>query len=529
MNKTLLPSIFNDVIGPVMRGPSSSHCAAGLRIGNMARDLVGGRFDKILIEFDPKGSLATTHESQGSDLGLFGGILGFQADDKRLLQAHEILAEAGITVEIAIRDIGTKHPNTYKLTLYRDKNEFSLTANSLGGGMIEVIEINGFAVSLYGDSFVTLLELEKGEEHKCIKEIDSSFETDCLRHHQKGEKTLVEVSAQSFIPADIEEKLCDLLKVIQIFRINPVLPVLSNRNMSVPFKSVEEMLSKGNSENAMSNFALAYECERSCLSSEKVLEKMVSINRIIKKSIDQGLKGTTFEDRILGYQSGKFCKMQKQGKLLDGGLLNHIIKYCTVLMEIKSSMGVIVAAPTAGSCATCPGACLATAEMLKSSEEAAARAMLTAGLIGVFAAFKTSFAAEVGGCQAETGVGSAMAAAALVELAGGSTKQSLAAASISLQNVLGLVCDPIANRVEAPCLGRNIAGAANALSSANMALADFDPLIPFDQVLDAHREISKRIPRELRCTALGGLSVTPKSREIEKQLKDSMRKNNPLK
>jgi L-serine dehydratase len=144
--------------------------------------------------------------------------------------------------------------------------------------------------------------------------------------------------------------------------------------------------------------------------------------------------------------------------------------------------------------------------------------MLAGGLIGVFVATRSSFAAEVGGCQAETGAGAAMAAAALVELAGGNAAQALSASSHALQNVLGLVCDPVANRVEAPCLGRNIAGAANALACANIALAGYDHLIPLDEVLDAHREISESMARELRCTALGGLSVTPTSKAIELRL-----------
>jgi L-serine dehydratase len=190
----------------------------------------------------------------------------------------------------------------------------------------------------------------------------------------------------------------------------------------------------------------------------------------------------------------------------------------TALMEVKSSMGVIVAAPTAGSCATFPGTCLAAADALGASEEAILRAMLAAGLVGVFVATRSSFAAEVGGCQAETGAGAAMAAAALVELAGGSASVALSAASHALQNVLGLVCDPIANRVEAPCLGRNLAGAANALTCAKIALAGYQHLVPLDQVLDAHREISEAMARELRCTALGGLSITPASKAIEARL-----------
>jgi L-serine dehydratase len=194
------------------------------------------------------------------------------------------------------------------------------------------------------------------------------------------------------------------------------------------------------------------------------------------------------------------------------------VLFVTALMEVKSSMGVIIAAPTAGACAALPGAVIGMAEAMGLSEEDMARAMLAAGLIGVFIATRWTFAAEVGGCQAEGGAAACMAAAALVTLAGGTRDQAIAAASLAFQSMLGLICDPIANRVEAPCLGKNVMAASNALSCANMALAGFDPLIPLDQVVDAAKEVAARMPREHRCTSLGGLAVTPASLEIERVL-----------
>ena len=144
--------------------------------------------------------------------------------------------------------------------------------------------------------------------------------------------------------------------------------------------------------------------------------------------------------------------------------------------------------------------------------------MLAAGMIGVFISAHATFAAEVGGCQAECGSGSGMAAAAIVGLAGGSLDQALSASSMALQNSLGMICDPIANRVEAPCLGRNIMAASNALSCANIALADYNALIPLDQVVETMDQVGKSIAHELRCTALGGLSITKASLEIEARL-----------
>jgi L-serine dehydratase len=187
-------------------------------------------------------------------------------------------------------------------------------------------------------------------------------------------------------------------------------------------------------------------------------------------------------------------------------------------MEVKSAMGVIVAAPTAGACAALPGAVIALAEETGLGEEEMARALLASGVIGVFIATRWTFAAEVGGCQAEGGAAASMSAAALVTLANGSLAQAVAAASMALQSMIGLICDPVANRVEVPCLGKNVIAASNALACANMALAGYDPVIPLDEVIETAQRVASQMPRELRCTALGGLSVTPTSKAIEERL-----------
>ena len=171
--------------------------------------------------------------------------------------------------------------------------------------------------------------------------------------------------------------------------------------------------------------------------------------------------------------------------------------------------------PTAGACAALPGAVIAMAESMDLGEEAMARALLASGLIGVFIATRWTFAAEVGGCQAECASAASMAAAALVTLTNGTLAQSVAAASMALQNMLGLICDPVAARVEVPCLGKNVMAASNALACANMSLAGFDPVIPLDEVIDAARRVAGQMPRELRCTALGGLSITPAAQALK--------------
>jgi L-serine dehydratase len=245
---------------------------------------------------------------------------------------------------------------------------------------------------------------------------------------------------------------------------------------------------------------------------------MIEIIDILESSIKSGIAGTEYADRILQCQSVNFKDKMDSGVLPGGEFLNRTILYVTALMEQKSSMGIVVAAPTAGSCGTFPGACVAAAHELSISKDELSRAMLTGGLIGIFIAAHSTFAAEVSGCQAETGAGAGMASAALVTLNKGSLEQAIAAASMAMQNTLGLICDPVANRVEVPCLGRNVLGAANAIACANMALADFDPVIPLDEVIETMDRVGKSMPSSLCCTALGGLSVTETSREIEKKL-----------
>ena len=505
-------SIFNDVIGPVMRGPSSSHCAAALRIGRLARDLMDGDITDVLVEFDREGSLPLTHESQGSDMGLFGGLLGWEADDERLPRSPQALADAGVTIRIETVDVGDPHPNTYRLTLRNAREQHSLIAISTGGGMMEVISLDGVPMSMDGGYHETLIWQPKGPV--------GPFEADEVIVHDCGPFQIIQVKAANFVSTT------SLTTATAVKRLAPVLPVPSGKDRRVPFTSCAEMLAYDGAKNTpLWKLAAEYEMARGNFTEREVVDRMIGIVRILRRSITSGLAGTTYADRVLGHQSGRFKELLDAGRLLEGGALNRIVLYVTALMEVKSSMGVIVAAPTAGACAALPGAVIGMAEAMGQSEEDMAKAMLASGLIGVFIATRWTFAAEVGGCQAEGGSAAAMAAGALVTLAGGTLPQSVAASSLAFQSMLGLICDPIANRVEAPCLGKNVMAASNAVACANMALADFDPLIPFDEVVDAAKNVSALMPREHRCTSLGGLAITPTSLAIERRLGEQKAKS----
>jgi L-serine dehydratase len=511
-------SIFNDVIGPVMRGASSSHCAAALRIGRLARDLMQGEIRRIGIEFDRAGSLPTTHRSQGSDMGLFGGLMGWEADDDRLPDSERWLKKAGVEVAFSYKDLGDSHPNTYHLSLEGNERARALTAVSTGGGMFEVIRIDGMPIAIDGGYDETLVWFDQ----PCAADertVCDALGADEVNRIQAGRRTLVQIRGQRPYADDELQRALDGSRPLQVDRLQSVLPVRSRSGLTVPFETCADMLEHaGNGDRPLWELAVDYETARSGLGESEIIEKMSGIVRILRRGVETGLAGTEYPDRVLGVQSTGFRDALRQERLFETGLLNRTILYTTALMEVKSSMGVIVAAPTAGACATLPATCLAAGESLGLDEAGIARGMLAAGLIGVFIAAAWTFAAEEGGCQAEGGAAASMAAAALVDLRGGRLAQSAGAASMALQNMLGLICDPVAGRVEVPCLGKNVMAAGNALSCANMALAGYDAVIPLDETIAAARSVSERMPREHRCTALGGLAATPASAAIARRL-----------
>jgi L-serine dehydratase len=515
------PSIFNDVLGPVMRGPSSSHSAASLRIGRMARNLMNSDIKNVVVDYDPNGSLVTTHLSQGSDLGLSGGLMGWETDDERLPNYKDEVVKAGIEIEVRYLDYGAEHPNTYRLALRSDNKEHTMTAISTGGGMIEIQQIDGIPVSMKGDYYETLIFLKDSDEGLLgWLSQDNSFEE--VFFIKSGERSLINIKGREKPADELLEEMDSYSSVSEVRVLNPVLPVLAKKDLKVPFSSVQGMqeFRKGKEGMSLGELGAIYESERAGVSLEQVRDQMESLIKTMESSIELGLKGTHYDDRILPSQSPKFGEKMSSGQLVPGDVLNRIILYVSSMMEMKSSMGVIVAAPTAGSCGALPGAVLGVSDAMEKSLNQRIDAMFAAGIVGVFIASGATFAAEEAGCMAECGSGASMAAAGIVSLGGGSYEQQMAAASMALQSSLGMTCDTLANRVEAPCLGRNVTAASNALSSANMALADYDHLVPLDQVIEAMKQVGELMPRELCCTGLGGLAITPASKMLEKQLEE---------
>lgn len=264
---------------------------------------------------------------------------------------------------------------------------------------------------------------------------------------------------------------------------------------------------------------LEYESYKSGKSPEKIKEVMRGNLQVMKDSAYQGLdEEKDIRGKIIGGQAKKMHQRYQKVTPVCGHTMARAVSFALSVTEVNASMGRIVAAPTAGSCGILPGVLFSLAESHRVSEEKLVEGLLTAGAIGLVIAKNASLAGAEGGCQAEVGSASAMGAAAVVEIMGGSPEQALHAGSIALKNLLGLVCDPIAGLVEAPCSKRNAIGTANALVAAEMALAGVASVIPFDEVVTAMYQVGRAMPCALRETAEGGLAATPTGRRLKKEI-----------
>ena len=277
------------------------------------------------------------------------------------------------------------------------------------------------------------------------------------------------------------------------------------------FKSASELLALCRRENLpISEVMRRREVELGETAREAVGRRMARALEIMGESAALPLKEPARSTGgLIGGESRKLYDHAVRGEAICGPVLQRALAYAMGVSEVNASMGLIVAAPTAGSAGVVPGLLLALRDCYEIPDDRLIDALFNAGAVGYLAMRNATVAGAVGGCQAEVGVAAAMAASATVELMGGTPEQCLDAASTVLMNMLGLVCDPVGGLVEYPCQNRNAAGVANALIAAELALSGVRQLIPFDEMLDTMYAVGRRLPIELRETALGGCAAAP--------------------
>lgn len=285
------------------------------------------------------------------------------------------------------------------------------------------------------------------------------------------------------------------------------------------FRNIAELVAQAEeSDKKIYEIMIEQEIEESEKSKEEILEIMRRSFQIMKEGVRKGIKGVVSKSGMTGMDAKKLYEYMKSGKTLTDKTFLSAVCYAVATNEVNASMGVICATPTAGSCGVLPGVMLAVQERLELSDEVVINHLFTAGAVGFVIANNASISGAAGGCQAEVGSASAMAAAAVTEMAGGTPRQAAHAMAIALKNMLGLSCDPVAGLVEVPCVKRNAAGASNALTAAEMALAGVESRIPWDEVISAMYQIGISMPSAIKETSMGGLAATETGMKWKKKI-----------
>ena len=285
------------------------------------------------------------------------------------------------------------------------------------------------------------------------------------------------------------------------------------------FESIKDLWETAENEKlTIAELTLREQAAQIECTEEEVYGEMLQRLHVMQDAIRSGqVEGSR---SISGITGGDGIRMSQYAGTegLMGHFFNHALSNAISVAEYNATMGKIVASPTAGSCGILPGTVIAMMEEKKLPEEAAVMGLFTAGAIGLIIAKNASLAGAEGGCQAECGSAAAMAAAALVEMAGGSPRMAANACAMAIKNQLGLVCDPVAGLVEVPCVKRNAGGVAIAFAAAEMALAGIESVIPVDEVIDAMQQVGDSLPCALRETGQGGLAATPTGVQIRKDV-----------
>ena len=286
--------------------------------------------------------------------------------------------------------------------------------------------------------------------------------------------------------------------------------------------SMKEIFERSARENIpFWEIVLQYDMEERQVSRQASMAKMLSTWQAIQDAADS-YTGT--QRSVSGLVGGDGLKMRlyaRRGESIGGEFMDEVIVQAISMAESNACMRRIVASPTAGSCGVVPAVLLPLCEREHYTQHELLEALYVASGIGAVIAYRASISGAAGGCQAEIGTASAMAAGALVSLRGGTNEQIGQAVAMALKNLMGLVCDPVAGLVEVPCVKRNVIGAVNAISAADMALAGIESRIPVDEVIDAMGEVGRRMPVEFRETALGGLAATPTGKAVKERMPHS--------
>lgn len=523
---------LTDIIGPVMVGPSSSHTAGALRIAYMARKLAGEL--PAHVEFRLLGSFAHTLTGHGTDKALVAGMLGFAPDDLRIRSSFAHAREAGLDFTFTpLPDCDDyEHPNTIDIVIETaEGGRMEVRGESVGGGAAVIRKIDGVDVYITGENHSIVVQ--QRDLPGVLAHIATSLSahgvniaTARLYREQRGDTAWTVLETDQRINDDaqatiLENPLIRGVRVIPAAALGQAQAAIGEAEQAAALERLRAL----DFTNGAQLLALC--AAQKAAISEVFLRREAAVQqagghadgtnaylayalRVMKDAAFLPLDAPAASmGRLLGGEAQRMAKVRDSVVDVLGEPIASAAAYAMAVLETNASMGRIVAAPTAGSAGVIPGVLLALQKAKGYSDEQLQHALACAAAVGYLITRNATVSGAEGGCQAEIGSAAAMAAAACVELEGGTPEQCLNAAGNALTNMMGLVCDPVAGLVEVPCQKRNASGAATALVSAQTSLAGIGNLVGFDQTVEAMYKVGRSLPFELRESALGGLAATP--------------------
>lgn len=511
-----------EVLGPIMVGPSSSHTAGALRCAQVAASLLDGRI--VRVTFTLWNSFAHTYKGHGTNRALVAGVLGLDTDDERIRDAFTLAEERGLAYEFVIGgDDASIHPNTVDIHLESETGSMAdVRGESLGGGKMRISAINGVHVEISG-LYTTLFVAHRDAPGALASLTGALAQAQMNIAFCRTYRTEAGGQAYSVFETDGAPQR-DVLPIVRALDLVnyatfielPGSVTALGPGISVPdlFDDAEQLLAACRELNMNIGGVMRVREER-MVGAERAAANM---RRVIEVMRDETTATLAQPQRSLGgFLNGEARRVDQNRALyapsLLGCTLTEAAARAMAVLERSATMGVIVAAPTAGSAGVVPGCVLAVAPLLAQGrdeiDEIIAEALYCAAAVGLILSTTACVAGAEGGCQAEVGSAAAMAAAALVQMHGGTPEQVLDAASITISNMLGLVCDPVGGLVEVPCQARNAQGVAAAFTGAQLALSGVRSLVPFDEMAAVMLQVGHALPTTLRETAKGGIATAP--------------------
>ncbi|MBN1273332.1 MAG: L-serine ammonia-lyase, iron-sulfur-dependent, subunit alpha [Candidatus Aminicenantes bacterium] len=507
------PSILNDVLGPVMRGPSSSHTAGSYHIARIIRDLAEGIPVSALFRFDPKGSYAHTFRQQGADNAFAAGLLALEMEDKHFLRALDEASSQGLKIHFEVSPLRQAiHPNTVDIVLTTQKKEkLHFTAASTGGGRFEITEYQGIPVELRGQSYVLLAEIP-AKANPCMNNLVSSKTYKSKVFPFGQQKNLFQVKSPVPFPEELLQNIKNIPGKGKVRLSFPVFfPHKGEKTGGIKHNFSQWMRTSSVSDLSLGERALQYEANILGLSPENILKELEKRYEIMRSSVKNGFDDTKSRMQMISPFAGKLLLTSQMGSLPFGGLPTRASARALAALHTSCSGGVICAAPTGASAGVLPGVLVTLEEEMNKNRLIILNSLLAAGAVGLIVAERATFAAEVAGCQVEIGAAGAMAAAAVVEGFGGTSLQAADAAAVFFQNIMGSVCDLVQGICEIPCHTRNASAASSAFLCADLIIGGYTNPVPLEETVDAVFAVGKMLPSELRCTSRGGLALCPSS------------------